>query len=105
LFKKCSWLPVLDVIIPGVTLSFLRVYDENKSSKWGGIYTISGNITFIISTIIWIGIEIVDPYSFPFSLVTCPLLMLVIFVISWRRNDWVTLLRGQFEQGYDLVDE
>lgn len=27
LFKKCSWLPVLDVIIPGVTLSYLRVYD------------------------------------------------------------------------------
>ena len=27
LFKKCSWLPVLDVIIPGVTLSYLRLYD------------------------------------------------------------------------------
>jgi hypothetical protein len=104
LFKKCSWLPVLDVIIPGVTLSFLRVYDENKSSKWGGIYTLSGNITFVISTIIWIGIEIVDPYSFPFSIVTCPMLMLVIFIISWRRNDWNTLLYGQFEQGYDVID-
>lgn len=27
LYKKCSWLSVLDVIIPGVTLSYLRVYD------------------------------------------------------------------------------
>lgn len=27
LFKKCSWLPIIDVIIPGVTLSYLRVYD------------------------------------------------------------------------------
>lgn len=104
LFKKCSWLPILDVIIPGVTLSYLRVHDENKSSKWGGIYTLSGNITFVISTIIWIGIELVDPYSCPFSLVTFPLLMFVIFIISWRRNDWTTLLYGQFEQGYDVVD-
>jgi hypothetical protein len=104
LFKKCSWLPILDVIIPGVTLSFLRVHDENKSSKWGGIYTLSGNITFIASTILWICIELVDPYSFPFSLITFPLLMLVIFIISWRRNEWTTLLYGQFEQGYDVID-
>ena len=27
LFKKCSWLPIVDVIIPGVTLSYLRVHD------------------------------------------------------------------------------
>ena len=27
LFKKCSWLPTIDVIIPGVMLSYLRVYD------------------------------------------------------------------------------
>lgn len=105
LFKKCSWLPIFDVIIPGVTLSYLRVHDENKSSKYGGIYTLSGNITFILSTIIWIGIELFDPYSFPFSLVTCPLLMLVIFVISWRRNEWSTLLYGRFEQGYDVIDD
>lgn len=27
LYKKCSWLPVIDVIIPGVFLSYLRNYD------------------------------------------------------------------------------
>lgn len=27
LYKKCSWLPVIDVIVPGVFLSFLRTYD------------------------------------------------------------------------------
>lgn len=27
LFKKCSWLVVVDVIVPGVTLSYLRMYD------------------------------------------------------------------------------
>lgn len=27
LYKKCSWLPVVDVIVPGVFLSFLRTYD------------------------------------------------------------------------------
>ena len=27
LFKKCSWLPIFDVIVPGVFLSLLRKYD------------------------------------------------------------------------------
>lgn len=27
LFKKCSWLVVVDVIVPGVMLSYLRMYD------------------------------------------------------------------------------
>lgn len=98
LFKKCSWLPILDVIIPGVTLSYLRLHDENKSSKCGGIYTVTGNLTFVIATIIWILLEYVYPYSVPFSLVTYPLLMLSIFVVAWRRLDWPTLYEGKFHQ-------
>lgn len=98
LYKKCSWLPTLDVILPGVTLSYLRVHDKNKSSKWGGIYTVSGNLTFVLATIIWIGIEYIYPYSVPFSLVTYPLLMASIFVIAWRRSEWHTLYTGYFMQ-------
>ena len=96
LYKKCSWLPIIDVIIPGVMLSYLRVYDENKSSKWGGVYTISGNLIFVIATAVWVGLESVYPFSVPFSLITYPILLLSIFIISWRRNDWPTLLHGRF---------
>ena len=96
LYKKCSWLPIIDVIIPGVMLSYLRVYDENKSSKWGGVYTISGNLIFVIATAVWVGLESVYPFSVPFSLITYPILLLSIFIISWRRNDWPTLLQGRF---------
>jgi hypothetical protein len=44
------------VIVPGVTLSYLRLYDQNRSSRWGGVYTVSGNIAFVCSTALWIGI-------------------------------------------------
>ena len=56
LFKKCSWLPVFDIIVPGVLLSFLRTYDNNFSTGWGGVYTVTGNVSFLISTTLWIGI-------------------------------------------------
>ena len=94
LFKKCSWLPIIDVIIPGVTLSYLRVYDENKSSKFGGVYTLIGNVSFISATTLWIGIEFIWPWSVPFSFVTYPILMLTIFVVAWRRSEWFDLYHG-----------
>lgn len=56
LFKKCSWLIVVDVIVPGVVLAFLRSFDENRGSKWGGVYTVWGNISVILGTILWIGL-------------------------------------------------
>ena len=86
LYKKCSWLPVIDVIIPGVFLSFLRTYDENYNTGWGGVYTVIGNMSFIISTMLWIALEAVYPYSVPFSLVTYSCLALAIFLMSYKRN-------------------
>ena len=56
------------------------------------MYTVWGNITFILSTALWIGLEAIYPFSIPFSLVTYLSLMLVIFFIAWRRNDWKTLI-------------
>ena len=86
LYKKCSWLPVVDIIIPGVMLSYLRLFDKNRSSKWGGVYTVWGNITFVLATIIWVLLEAFYPFSVPFSLVTYSLLMLVIFLLAYTRN-------------------
>jgi hypothetical protein len=46
----------VDIIVPGVLLSFLRTYDENFNTGWGGVYTIWGNLSFLIATLFWIGI-------------------------------------------------
>ena len=96
LFKKCSWLPVIDITVPGVALSYLRMHDENKSSRYGGVYTVSGNITFILSTALWIGLEVLYPFSIPFCLVTYLSLMAVVVLIAWSRNDLKTLMEGTF---------
>ena len=56
LYKKCSWLFIADIIFPGLLISYVRLYDINRCSKWGGVYTVWGNITVILSTVLWIGI-------------------------------------------------
>jgi len=106
IYKECSWLSITDIIIPGATLSYLRLYDENMGSRYGGIYTIWGNIAFIVSIALWVIIERVWPFGgVPFCLVTYLSIMLVVFIISWRRNDWYTLCYGTFEQGIDMPNE
>ncbi len=72
--------------MPGVLLSFLRTYDENYNTGWGGVYTVVGNLSFLGSTIIWILAEAIYPYSIPFSLVTYSLLITSICVCAFKRN-------------------
>ena len=86
LFKKCSWLPIFDVIVPGVFLSFLRKYDENYNTGWGGVYTTIGNFAFVVGTVLWVILEWLYPFSVPFSLVSYSSLFLSVGLLSLKRN-------------------
>ena len=70
---------LIDIICPGVMLSYLRLYDLNRGSMYFGVYTLCGNITVVIATIVWVAIEYGYPFSVPFSLVTYISLMFVTF--------------------------
>ena len=85
-------------------LSYLRLYDQNKSSRFGGVYTISGNVTFVLSTLLWMTLELIYPFTVPFSLIVNSFLILVIFIIAYRRNEWKTIYNGTFEQGYNIIN-
>lgn len=86
LYKKCSWLFIIDIIFPGVMLSYLRLYDLNRGSVYFGVYTLCGNITVVLATILWVVLEYAYPFSIPFSMVTYLSLMAVVFLVSWSRN-------------------
>jgi hypothetical protein len=96
LFKKCSWLFTVDIIFPGVMLSYLRLYDINRGSLRVGVYTLCGNVTVVLATIVWVALEYGYPFSVPFSLVVYLSIMFVIFVVSWTRNEWKDLWSGMF---------
>ncbi len=55
-----------------------------------------GNITFVLSTALWIGLEAVYPFSVPFCLVTYLSLLFAVAIIALKRNDWKTLFEGTF---------
>ena len=96
LFKKCSWLPIFDVIIPGVFLSFLRKYDENYNTGWGGVYTVFGNLAFVFGTVLWVVVEALYPFSVPFSMISYSCLFICVFLLAKKRNEFQTLWEGRF---------
>ena len=69
------------------------------------MYTIWGNTTVILSTILWIGLEVVYPFSVPFCLVVYLSLMVIIFLLSFKRNEFKDLWPGFFIKEGSLVDE
>jgi len=99
LFRKCSWLFIVDIIVPGVMISYLRLYDVNRGSFYLGVYTLVGNVTIIVATVLWMTISYFMSelsFSIPFSLINYFALMLVIFIVSWSRNEWKDLWSGMF---------
>lgn len=55
-----------------------------------------GNLTFILSTMLWILLEAVYPYTIPFSLITYTSLAFAIWLLSFKRNELETLWEGRF---------
>ena len=86
LYRKCSWLFIFDVILPGAILTFLRDYDENYHEGWGGVYTYLSIGAYIISIIIWIIIEGITYRDVPFCLFGYPFLLATIIALAHSRN-------------------
>jgi len=59
---------------------------------------VTGNVSFLMATTFWIGIEALYPFSVPFSLITYSLLLLSISVVAFKRNELKTLWFGYFLQ-------
>ena len=93
LYQKCSWLPVSEIILPGITIAYLRRYDDSRDSK---LYLIIGNTLFVFSTFLWILIQSLTVHSLPFALITYPFLFVPIMVMAYKRDELTTLLYGRF---------
>ena len=93
LYRKCSWIPISEIILPGITIAFLRRYDYSRDSK---LYLVISNCLFIVSVVVWTVIQSVTVFSIPFALITYPFLFIPIFVIAYQRDELDTLLYAKF---------
>lgn len=58
LYKKCSWICVIDLIFPGAIIAYLRDYDNNLNMERGqGLYSYIAMVSYGLGTFIWVLIE------------------------------------------------
>lgn len=93
LFRKCAWLPVLTVIQPGLVISYLRRFDVSRST-W--LYLFIGYASQYAGSIAWMLIDISTVHTLPLGLISDPLMLLIVIVFAYKRNENRTLWLGHF---------
>lgn len=88
LYKKCSWLSVFDLVLPGAILAYLRDYDENYHPGWRGVYTTISIVSYGASCFCWVIIEALIEFNIPFCIVCYPLFIGSIIISSLQRNEF-----------------
>jgi hypothetical protein len=65
--QRCAWLPVTEIIFPGMLLSYLRRHDMNRKTH---VYLIMSSIGFCIGSMVWMIMTILNIHAWPFALVS-----------------------------------
>ena len=102
LYKKCSWISVFDIVLPGAILAYLRDYDENYHVGWKGVYTFISVVAYGVSCCCWVIIEALIEFNVPFCIVGYPLFIGSIIISSARRNQFETIWDGFFHFSMDM---
>lgn len=90
-FNTCNFLPIADVILPGILLTFSKIFDE---SKYTTIYFMSSNIALIGGLVINMFVFYSYKLPLPSFLFTGPFMMVTILVIANNKADLHKLLDG-----------
>lgn len=93
LYRKCAWLPALSVIQPGLVISYLRRFDVSRST-W--MYLFIGYISQYIGSISWMLIDLATVHTVPLGLISEPLMLIIVIMFAYRRNENRTLWTGHF---------
>ena len=81
--QKCSWIPITEVIFPGVFLSYMRRFDDSRNSH---IYLIISSLTFFVASLIWMVVTIFNRHFWPLDTFTQPAVLLVVVLFAVKRN-------------------
>lgn len=81
--QKCSWIPITEVVYPGIFLSYMRRFDDSRGTH---MYLIISCITFCVASLCWMVVTVFNFHSWPLDTFTQPALLLIVIVFAQKRN-------------------
>lgn len=92
-YRRCSWLPLTNLIFPGVMISYLRRFDKSRGTL---LYLVIGYGSFYFGAIAWMLIDMNIRHATPMGLVIYPAMCIIVYIFAIRRNEMKTLWSGFF---------
>lgn len=100
--RKCAWLPALSVVQPGLVISYLRSFDLSRGT-W--VYLLIGYASQYAGSLAWMLIDSSTVHTLPLGLIADPLMLVIVAIFAYRRNEnrqlWLGLFHDQ-EDTYSL---
>lgn len=98
LYRKCAWLPALTIIQPGLVISYLRRFDVSRST-W--VYLLIGYVSQYVGSFAWMLIDSSTVHTLPLGLICDPLMLIIVVIFAFRRNENRQLWLGLFHDEED----
>lgn len=74
-------------------MSYLRRFDISRNTN---IYFLTAVTVFVLGSVVWMVISIGSVHSWPFEIVTGPIMMGLVVVFAYKRREIRTLWEGSF---------
>ena len=86
-------MPISAVLFPGLLISYLRRFDKSRATH---LYFLIGLVSYYTGSILWMVIDMQTVHSLPFAIISEPVMIIIICVHSFRRNEFRILWKGTF---------
>lgn len=97
-FKACNSLPIADIILPGILLTYSRKYDEmNYGSMFFNVGVISLGVGLAINIIVYYTISLPTPSFF----YTGPIMLIATLFIAYKRQELFNFIEGFRSTSYE----
>lgn len=93
LYRQCAWLPISAVLFPGLLISYLRRFDKSRATH---LYFLIGLVSFYTGSVLWMVVDMQTVHALPFAIISEPVMILIVCIQSFRRNEFRILWKGTF---------
>ncbi|KAL4470153.1 hypothetical protein ABPG72_009078 [Tetrahymena utriculariae] len=91
--KKCAWIAITSIVLPGFFLQYLHRFDKSRNSQ---VYAILGFSGLFLGSILWVLATIWNIHTWPFACFTYPLIYLFVLLFAHKRAEVYDLWSGMF---------
>ena len=104
LYKKCSWMPLMDFVLIGLFISYMiRVDKSDFRGRKSYVYVVISYLSLVISSTIWIVTTTFTTHTFPYSIFSYTFMIAFTYSLAYKRGESKLIWKGEFSDN-ELVE-